>query len=158
MSIEDKIEVVMIGENPNFTAEELKAEIIKPSIEIDPAQVVKIQLTGLMKNDSPYKDKGIEQTWEFAHPNNKKFTGPLNKFKEMIKGESYKMLIDHENHEVKEIFLNNEIAVFEVVIMDSDKKYFKFKWQVEKYLNNGPLENCWLTTVVSPPVPLGASI
>ena len=84
--------------------------------------------------------------------------GPLNKFKEMIKGESYKMLIDHENHEVKEIFLNNEIAVFEVVIMDSDKKYFKFKWQVEKYLNNGPLENCWLTTVVSPPVPLGASI
>ena len=136
----------------------LKAEIIKPSTEINPAQVVKIQLAGLMKNDSPYKDKGIEQTWEFAHPNNKKFTGPLNKFKEMIKGESYKMLIDHENHEVKEIFLNNEIAVFEVVIMDSDKKYFKFKWQVEKYLNNGPLENCWLTTVVSPPVPLGASI
>tara|TARA_R100001086_G_C11815367_1_gene252708 strand:- start:384 stop:515 length:132 start_codon:yes stop_codon:yes gene_type:complete len=29
MSIEDKIEVVMIGENPNFTAEELKAELIK---------------------------------------------------------------------------------------------------------------------------------
>ena len=136
----------------------LKAEIVKPSIEINPVQVVKIQLDGLMKNDSPYKDKGIEQTWEFAHPNNKKFTGPLNKFKEMIKGESYKMLIDHENHEVKEIFLNNDIAVFEVVIMDADKKYFKFKWQVEKYLNNGPLENCWLTTVVSQPVPMGASI
>ena len=136
----------------------LKAEIIKPSIEIDPAQVVKIQLTGLMKNDSPYKDKGIEQTWEFAHPNNKKFTGPLNKFKEMIKGDSYKMLIDHENHEVKQIFSNNEVVVFEVVIMDIDKKYFKFKWQVEKYLNNGPLENCWLTTVVSQPVPMGAFI
>ena len=29
MSIEDKIQVVMIGENPNFTALELKAEIIK---------------------------------------------------------------------------------------------------------------------------------
>ena len=136
----------------------LKAEIIKPSTEINPAQVVKIQLTGLMKNDSPYKDKGIEQTWEFAHPNNKKFTGPLNKFKEMIKGDSYKMLIDHENHEVKQIFSNNEVVVFEVVIMDIDKKYFKFKWQVEKYLNNGPLENCWLTTVVSQPVPMGASI
>ena len=136
----------------------LKAEIIKPSTEINPAQVVKIQLAGLMKNDSPYKDKGIEQTWEFAHPNNKKFTGPLNKFKEMIKGDSYKMLIDHENHEVKQIFSNNEVVVFEVVIMDIDKKYFKFKWQVEKYLNNGPLENCWLTTVVSQPVPMGASI
>ena len=42
--------------------------------------------------------------------------------------------------------------------MDIDKKYFKFKWQVEKYLNIGPLENCWLTTVVSEPVPMGASI
>ena len=29
MSIEDKIQFVMIGENPNFTAEELKAEFIK---------------------------------------------------------------------------------------------------------------------------------
>ena len=149
-----KLSLIIFFLNLSF----LKAEIIKPSIEIDPAQVVKIQLTGLMKNDSPYKDKGIEQTWEFAHPNNKKFTGPLNKFKEMIKGDSYKMLIDHENHEVKQIFSNNEVVVFEVVIMDIDKKYFKFKWQVEKYLNNGPLENCWLTTVVSQPVPMGASI
>ena len=29
MTIEDKIQFVMIGENPNFTAEELKAEFIK---------------------------------------------------------------------------------------------------------------------------------
>jgi hypothetical protein len=29
MSIEDKIQVVMIGENPNFTAQELKEELIK---------------------------------------------------------------------------------------------------------------------------------
>ena len=106
----------------------LKAEIVKPSIEINPVQVVKIQLDGLMKNDSPYKDKGIEQTWEFAHPNNKKFTGPLNKFKEMIKGESYKMLIDHENHEVKEIFLNNDSFV-DVV------DFFRTK----KYLNNNKI-------------------
>ena len=108
----------------------LSAEIVKPNSDIKPVQVVKIQLKGLMKNDLPYKDQGIEQTWEFAHPNNKIFTGPINRFKEMLKGESYKMLIDHENHEVKQIFSNNEVVVFEVVIMDIDKKYFKFKWQV----------------------------
>ena len=141
-----------------FILTKANAELIKPSSNIEPYKVVKIQLSSLMKNNYPNKDSGIEQTWEFAHPNNKKFTGPLNKFKEMIKGESYKMLIDHENHEVKEIFLNNEIAVFEVVIMDSDKKYFKFKWQVEKYLKDGKLKNCWLTTVVSQPQPVGESI
>ena len=136
----------------------LSAEIVKPNSDIKPVQVVKIQLKGLMKNDLPYKDKGIEQTWEFAHPNNKIFTGPINRFKEMLKGESYKMLIDHANHEIKEIYRNDELAIFEVTVMDNEKKYFKFKWQVEKYLNDGPLENCWLTTVVSQPLPLGKSI
>ncbi len=38
-----------------------------------------------MKNDNPYKDRGIIQTWEFAHPNNRKMTGPLESFKNMIK-------------------------------------------------------------------------
>ena len=48
-----------------------------------------------MKNDTPYMDQGIEQTWEFAHPSNQRFTGPLSRFKEMIKGESYNMLLNH---------------------------------------------------------------
>ena len=82
----------------------LNAKIIKPNSDIKPFQVVKIQLTGLMKNDKNYKDAGIDQTWEFAHPNNKAFTGPLDNFREMIKGESYKMLIDHSEHDIKEIY------------------------------------------------------
>ena len=130
------------------------SETIKPSIEIRPAKVIKIQLQGLMKNDIPYADKGIEQTWEFAHPSNQRFTGPLSRFKEMIKGESYNMLLNHLDHEIEEVFKNDEIAVYEVIIMDNDKNYYKFKWQVEKYIKNGPLKDCWLTTAVSQPIPL----
>ena len=44
------------------------------------------------------------------------------------------------------------------VVMDVNKKYFMFRWQVEKYLESGLLKNCWLTTVVSAPVPMGSSI
>ena len=72
-----------------------KAEILKPSSAIKPVDVVKIQLTGLQKNDLDFKDSGIEQTWNFAHPNNKKVTGPLSNFKRMIKGDSYQMMINH---------------------------------------------------------------
>jgi hypothetical protein len=53
------------------------AEILKPNSNIKPSEVVKIQLSGLQKNDLDFKDSGIEQTWNFAHPNNKKVTGPL---------------------------------------------------------------------------------
>ena len=56
------------------------SDIIKPSINIKPGKVIKIQLQGLMKNDIPEIDRGIEQTWEFAHPNNRRFTGPLSRF------------------------------------------------------------------------------
>ena len=34
-----------------------------------------------MKNNYPNKDAGIKQTWEFAHPNNQRITGPLERFK-----------------------------------------------------------------------------
>ncbi len=133
------------------------SEIIKPNTNISPAQVIKIQLQGLMKNDSPYTDQGIEQTWEFAHPSNQRFTGPLNRFKEMIKGESYNMLLNHISHEMVEIYSDNNKAIYEVTVLDTNKKYFRFKWQVEKFLDNGPLKNCWLTTVVSQPISLGSS-
>jgi hypothetical protein len=70
-----------------------KAEILKPNSSIKPSEVVKIQLSGLQKNDLEFKDGGIEQTWNFAHPNNKKVTGPLPNFKRMIKGDSYQMML-----------------------------------------------------------------
>ena len=64
-----------------------KAELINPNSSIKPAEVVKIQLTGLKYNDKEFQDSGIEQTWNFAHPNNKRVTGPLDNFKRMIKGD-----------------------------------------------------------------------
>ena len=135
-----------------------KAEILKPSSTIKPADVVKIQLTGLQKNDLNFKDSGIEQTWNFAHPNNKKVTGPLGNFKRMLKGNSYQMMINHLSHTITQLGSKNNWAQFEVVILDKNKIYHKFNWQVEKYTLDGDLKDCWLTTMVSNPIPLGSSI
>ena len=135
-----------------------KAELIKPKSSIVPSDVVKIQLTALQKNDLDYKDSGIEQTWNFAHPNNKKVTGPLNNFKRMIKGDSYQMMINHLRHTITQLGSSDIWAQFEVVILDKDKIYHKFNWQVEKYTLDGMLKDCWLTTMVSNPIPLGSSI
>ena len=135
-----------------------KAEILKPSSDIKPVDVVKIQLTGLQKNDHDFKDSGIEQTWNFAHPNNKKVTGPLGNFKRMIKGDSYQMMINHLSHTITQLGSKDNWAQFEVVILDNNKIYHKFNWQVEKYTLEGELKDCWLTTMVSNPIPLGSSI
>ena len=134
------------------------AEILKPNSNIKPLEVVKIQLSGLQTNDLEYKDSGIEQTWNFAHPNNKKVTGPLSNFKRMIKGDAYQMMLDHLSHTVTELGSSDKWAQFEVIILDKNKIYHKFNWQVEKYTQDGVLKDCWLTTMVSNPIPLGSSI
>ena len=135
-----------------------KAEIPKPNSNIKPSEVVKIQLLGLQKNNDVYEDSGIEQTWNFAHPNNKKATGPLDKFKIMIKSNNYQMMINHISHTITQIRGGDNWVQFEVIILDKNKIYHKFNWQVEKYNMDGPLKDCWLTTMVSSPIPLGSSI
>ena len=55
-----------------FSISITKAELLKPNSDIKPSKVVEIQLSGLQKNDLNYKDSGIEQAWNFAHPSNKK--------------------------------------------------------------------------------------
>ena len=135
-----------------------KAELQTPNSMILPAEVIKIQLIGLMNNDEKFKDSGIEQTWNFAHPENKKNTGPLPNFKMMIKSRSYQMLLNHLSHTITNIGSSDKWAQFEVIILDKEKIYHKFNWQVEKYTKEGPLKDCWLTTMVSSPIPLGSSI
>ena len=143
---------------PIFIFTKANAELIKPSSNIEPYKVVKIQLSSLMKNKYPNKDSGIEQTWEFAHPNNQRYTGPLEKFKIMLKGESYKMLLNHLDHKIVAVQVGNGFADYEVTVLDVEKKYYKFNWRVEKYQLDGNLKNCWLTTMVSQPISLGSSI
>ena len=134
------------------------AELLNPNNTIKPKEVIKIQLNGLQKNDSKFKDSGIEQTWNFAHPNNKRVTGPLSKFKMMLKSDSYGMMINHISHKITELGSSDKWAQFEVIILDKNKIYHKFNWQVEKYTLDGILKDCWLTTMVSSPIPLGSSI
>ena len=50
------------------------AELTKPNKKLGPYDVVKIQLEALKNNTKG--DNGIRQTWLFAHPYNKKVTGP----------------------------------------------------------------------------------
>ena len=96
-----------------FTTVYSYSELINPNKKITPKEVVEIQLNGLKKNDLEYKDRGIEQTWTFAHPNNKRVTGPLSNFKIMIKGASYKMMINHLSHTITEVGSSDKWAQFD---------------------------------------------
>ena len=131
------------------------ADLIKPSSYLKPMEVLSIQLNSLKNNNNPYKDAGIEQTWEFAHPSNKKITGPLSKFKKMIYSESYNVLISHENNRITLLSESINKSVYKVFILSKEKKKYYYIWQIEKVLLDGNLKNCWMTTNVSSPKYLG---
>ena len=103
-----------------------QAELLKPNSSIKPYQVVKLQLSSLMNNDNSNKDNGIKQTWQFAHPNNQKYTGPLERFKILLHGKAYNMLLNHLDHKIVKLKLTNSAASYDVIILDENKTYYKF--------------------------------
>ena len=134
------------------------ADLLKPNIKYKPRDVIKIQLSALKNNNIPYINAGIEQTWEFAHPSNKSSTGPLSKFVLLLSGKEYNILLNHIEHRIAEVFKSEDKFIYEVTILDREKNFFKYQWQIEKFVSDGPLKNCWMTTSVSLPLSLGSSI
>ena len=134
------------------------AELIKPNISLKPFDVLMIQLESLKDNNKPYKDAGIEQAWEFAHPINKKSTGPLEKFKKMIYSDSYKILISHENNKSIVLKKSQNKLIYKVYVLSKDKKKYYYIWKIEKVNQQGKFKDCWMTTAVSEPIYLGETI
>ena len=132
----------------------VNAEMIKPNPSISAKDVISIQLKALQTNNLPFEDAGIEQTWEFAHPNNRKFTGPLNNFIRMIKNPSYSMMIDHLEHNIIPVEEKETNSYYFVELTDVNGKKYGFEWTVEKVSENGEFKDCWMTVGVSRPMPL----
>ena len=137
----------------NFT-NFLYADIIKPAKNLTAYDVIKIQLNALKENNKPNKNSGIKQTWEFAHPENKKITGPYERFQKMLLGDQYKFLLNHESHKIKLIMKSQMKYIYEVELISSDKKMYLYEWHLEKSTIKN-CNNCWFTTIVSAPTKKG---
>ena len=137
----------------NFT-NFLYADIVKPTKNLTAYDVIKIQLNTLKKNDEPNKNSGIKQTWVFAHPENKKFTGPYKRFEKMLLGNQYNALINHESHKIKLIMNSKNKYIYNVELISSNKMMYFYEWHLEKSTTK-KCNNCWFTTNVSPPTDKG---
>ena len=140
----------------NFT-NFLYADIVKPTKNLTAYDVIKIQLNALKKNDEPNKNSGIKQTWVFAHPENKKYTGPYERFEKMLLGDQYNILLNHESHKIKLIMNSKDKNIYNVELISIDKKMYVYEWHLEKS-TTAECNNCWFTTIVSPPTNRGNTI
>ena len=121
---------------------------------LSPEAAVHIQLRALQNNDVPSPDSGIRKAWAFAHPDNKRVTGPLPKFMAMIKQPAYAMLLNHQNYEIKLLERSASIAVFAIRVTANDGLVYLCRWQVAPVIG-GENDGAWLTIGVSPLTAVG---
>ena len=131
------------------------AELAKPNKKLEPYDVVKIQLEALKNNNKD--DNGIKQTWLFAHPDNKKITGPYERFRIMIYGQQYKFLLNHSSHKINLISNSTNRFIYRIEILSDKKQLFFYEWHVQKG-SEEKCKNCWFTSAVSIPVDQGNTI
>ena len=134
---------------------QLNSEIINPNEKLSPYDVVKIQLEALKNNEK--NDEGIKQTWLFAHPENKKSTGPYERFRIMIYGAQYKSLLNHSSHKINLIMNTPNKHIFKIEILAKDKQLLFYEWHVQKATEEN-CNNCWFTSAVSMPADQGNTI
>lgn len=135
----------------------LNAEIVKPSKNFTPYDVIKIQLNALKNNNKLTNDLGIKQVWIFAHPENKKVTGPYERFRIMIYGAQYRYLLNHTSHKIDLMTNTPQKNIYKVEILTKDKTLFFYEWHVKKG-DEKNCKDCWFTSAVSIPVDQGNSI
>lgn len=132
-----------------FTAGLTAQQLPQPSL---PAKkVVQIQLSALQFNDSPSKNAGINLTWQFAHPDNREATGPLQRFTAMIQSPHYKSLLNHSSHTISALEADETRSVFQVDVQKQSGRVLRFIWVVEK-VTKGTYKGCWMTTAVTAPM------
>ena len=140
-----------------FFTSQTVAQIMKNTKDLTAYDVVEVQLVALKNNDQLLGDLGIKQVWVFAHPENKKITGPYERFRTMIYADQYKYLLNHTSHKINLIMNTSNKYIYKIEILSKEKKLFFYEWHVEKGSDN-QCKNCWFTSAVSIPIDQGNTI
>ena len=137
-------------------------DFILPSSDLSAQDVVEIQLLGLQSGNTD-RPAGIEQVWIFAHPDNKRVTGPLPKFTTLFDAPDYAPLLGHVDHVINHSRADEGVAHFMLTVLALDGNSYRYLWVLRQAnlsaekTASGERETVWMTTAVSSPRIGGAS-
>lgn len=120
-----------------------------PSPTHSPQDVVRIQLDALASNAVLESDGGIDIAYRFASPENRVFTGPIQRFRQIVRAPAFTAMFDQVRVEFAETLREGGHALQLVAIERSDGTRARFVFELSRQ-RNGPLEGCWMTDSVVP--------
>ncbi len=119
-----------------------------PDPSLSPEDVVSIQIEALQHNDTPHEDRGIEVTFNFASPTNKRVTGPLERFKVMVRSPVYGPMIDHRGAQYENVRVEGDLALVDVILLSNDGQDHGYRFRLSRQHGN-EYEGSWMTDSVS---------
>ncbi len=117
-----------------------------PDPEYTPEEVVDLQLSALANNDDPVENAGIKTAYNFASPNNRRQTGPLEQFTRMVNGPQYAPMIDHTEAVAGPLEQDGDQAHQRVTLTGPTGRTVTYLFGLSRYRgDNEALQECWLT-------------
>ena len=117
-----------------------------PTLSAD--DVVAIVLDALSQNDRPTKDRGIEVTFGFASPSNRALMGPIDRFGDLVREETYRPLLYHHHAVRSPAKVFGERATQRVVITTATGERVAYTFSLSRQ-TDGPFKGCWMTDGVT---------
>lgn len=124
---------------------EAYATLPGPHPSLDPQQVVLTILTALRDNDAPRPDAGIDTTFRFASPANRMLTGPLARFRDMVKQPIYAPMMAHGSASITGLQVRGRRALVRVELSGGalpEPAVFDFMLSRQQ---DAPYAECWMT-------------
>ena len=121
----------------------------EPDPSLSPRDVVSIQIEALGNNDTPHEDRGIEVTFNFASPANKRMTGPLDRFKVMVRGPVFGPMVDHRDASYENLVVEGDSARIDVILISREGVYLGYRFFLSRQHGNA-YEGSWMTDAVVP--------
>lgn len=136
-------EVLLPGPSTAASVSAMSDTLPAPSPDLSPADVVRLQVEALRRNDTPYTDAGIEAAFRFASPANKRVTGPLKRFRLLFQSTTYGPMVDHRGARYSSVEQTTTEARMGVMLM-TESGAVGYVFQLSKQ-TRAPHRDCWMT-------------
>lgn len=127
--------------------EQSRAEDFTPHPALSPEDVVRAQLRALAQNDVPYANAGIEYAFRFASPGNKRNTGPLERFTQLLHNPTYLPMLNHQDPRYGETQIEEDQAWQSVILTSEGGEQAGYVFVLRRQ-QTGSCQNCWMTESV----------
>ena len=116
---------------------------LQPSPSLTPQQVVTFQLNALRQAS----EAGINATFRFASPENRKVTGPVERFARLFDSAQYQPMLNNRGTEVKLVSNDGTTAELLAGVVDQSGELHWYSFRLSRQ-PEAPYENCWMTDAV----------